>query len=63
MGREYSREIEARITTGERPDDHRVRQPDWAKLVRNSDAKVPFTIKVVDSDEINAFAFPVDFCT
>ena len=25
-------------------------------LVRNSDAKVPFTIKVIDSDEINAFA-------
>jgi predicted Zn-dependent protease len=27
-------------------------------LVRNSDAKVPFTIKVVDNDEINAFALP-----
>src|SRR5271169_6510180 len=27
-------------------------------LVRNSDAKVPFTIKVIDSDEINAFALP-----
>src|SRR5438132_8104891 len=25
-------------------------------LVRNSDAKVPFTIKVIDSDEVNAFA-------
>src|SRR5271169_4085161 len=24
-------------------------------LVRNSDAKVPFTIKVIDSDDINAF--------
>src|SRR6266705_1306696 len=24
-------------------------------LVRNSDARVPFTIKVIDSDEINAF--------
>src|SRR5215831_15703419 len=30
-------------------------------LVRNSDAKVPFTIKVVDSDVINAFAFPGGF--
>jgi predicted Zn-dependent protease len=30
-------------------------------LVRNSDAKVPFTIKVVDSDEINAFALPGGF--
>src|SRR5258707_2337104 len=27
-------------------------------LVRNSDARVPFTIKVIDSDEINAFALP-----
>ena len=30
-------------------------------LVRNSDAKVPFTIKVVDSDEINAMALPGGF--
>jgi len=27
-------------------------------LVKNSDAKVPFTIRVIDSDEINAFALP-----
>ena len=27
-------------------------------IVRNSDAQVPFTIKVVDSDEVNAFALP-----
>ena len=30
-------------------------------LVRNSDAVVPFTIKVIDSDEINAFALPGGF--
>ncbi|HMD32965.1 MAG TPA: M48 family metallopeptidase [Candidatus Acidoferrales bacterium] len=30
-------------------------------LVRNSDAHVPFTIKVLDSDEINAFALPGGF--
>jgi Zn-dependent protease with chaperone function len=30
-------------------------------LVRNSDAKVPFTIKVVDSDDVNAFALPGGF--
>ena len=28
------------------------------RLVRNSDAHVPFTLKVIDSDEINAFALP-----
>lgn len=27
-------------------------------IVNNSDAKVPFTIKVIDSDEVNAFALP-----
>jgi len=27
-------------------------------IVKHSDAKVPFHIKVVDSDEVNAFAFP-----
>ena len=30
-------------------------------LVRNSEAKVPFTIKVIDSDEVNAFALPGGF--
>ena len=30
-------------------------------LVKHSDAKVPFYIKVVDSDEVNAFAFPGGF--
>ncbi len=27
-------------------------------LVRNSDARVPFVIKVIDNDEVNAFALP-----
>ncbi len=30
-------------------------------LVRNSDAQVPFTIKVIDSDDVNAFALPGGF--
>ena len=30
-------------------------------IVRNSDAKLPFVIKVIDSDEINAFALPGGF--
>jgi beta-barrel assembly-enhancing protease len=30
-------------------------------LVRNSDAQVPFSIKVIDSDTINAFALPGGF--
>jgi len=31
------------------------------KLVRNSDAQVPFTIKVIDSDEVSAFSLPGGF--
>jgi predicted Zn-dependent protease len=27
-------------------------------LVRNSDAKVPTTIKLIDAEEVNAFALP-----
>jgi beta-barrel assembly-enhancing protease len=30
-------------------------------LVRNSDAKVPFIIKVIDSEDVNAFALPGGF--
>jgi predicted Zn-dependent protease len=30
-------------------------------LVRNSDAKVPFTIKLIDAQEVNAFALPGGF--
>ena len=30
-------------------------------LVRNSDAQVPFTIKVIDSDVVNAMALPGGF--
>ncbi|OGZ00268.1 MAG: peptidase M48 [Candidatus Liptonbacteria bacterium RIFCSPLOWO2_01_FULL_52_25] len=30
-------------------------------IVRNSDSKVPFTIKVIDSDAVNAFALPGGF--
>jgi predicted Zn-dependent protease len=30
-------------------------------LVRNSDANVPFTVRVIDSDELNAFALPGGF--
>ena len=30
-------------------------------LARNSDAKVPFTVKIIDSDEVNGFALPGGF--
>jgi predicted Zn-dependent protease len=31
------------------------------RVVRNSDAKVPFTVRIIESDEVNAFALPGGF--
>lgn len=60
-GKQYSMEIEK--------SSHLVTDPVVVEyvnrvgqnLVRNSDAKVPFTIKVLDTDEINAMALPGGF--
>jgi Zn-dependent protease with chaperone function len=61
LGKYYAQEVER---TSKMIDDpvvteyvNRVGQ----NLVRNSDAQVPFTIKVIDSDEVNAFALPGGF--
>ena len=61
VGKQYSMEIEksAHLVTDPVIVEYvnRVGQ----NLVKNSDAKVPFTIKVIDSDEINAMALPGGF--
>jgi len=58
MGHQYSQQVEhgAKMVTDPVITEYvnRVGQ----NLVRNSDAKVPFTIKVIDTDEVNAFALP-----
>jgi len=60
-GKEYSMEIEksAHLVTDPVVSEYvnRIGQ----NIVKNSDCKVPFTIKVIDSDEINAFALPGGF--
>jgi beta-barrel assembly-enhancing protease len=61
IGREYSKEIEARTQLLTDPVVTEYVNRIGQTLVRNSDAKVPFTIKVIDSDEINAFALPGGF--
>lgn len=61
MGREYSREIETRLNLVEDPTVTEYVNRVGQNLVRNSDVKVPFTIKVIDSDEVNAFALPGGF--
>jgi beta-barrel assembly-enhancing protease len=61
MGKMYSEEVEksSRFITDPVIDEYinRIGQ----NIVKNSDCKVPFTIKVIDSDEINAFALPGGF--
>jgi predicted Zn-dependent protease len=61
MGRTYAMQIEksTRFITDPVVTEYvnRIGQ----NLVKNSDCKVPFTIKVIDSDEINAFALPGGF--
>src|SRR5262244_3910153 len=61
MGRQLAAEIEREVELNEDPRINEYVNRVGQNLVRNSDAKVPFTIKVVESDEINAFALPGGF--
>jgi predicted Zn-dependent protease len=61
MGKGYSQQIESGMKMVQDPIVTEYVNRIGQNLVRNSDAKVPFTIKVVDSDEINAFALPGGF--
>jgi predicted Zn-dependent protease len=61
MGREYSAQIEHSAKLVNDPVVTEYVNRIGQNLVRNSDAKVPFTIKVIDTDEINAFALPGGF--
>jgi len=61
MGKQYAQEVEASVKLVQDPVVNEYVNRIGQNLVRNSDAKVPFTIKVVDSDEINAFALPGGF--
>jgi beta-barrel assembly-enhancing protease len=61
MGKEFSQEVEkgANLITDPAISEYVNRL--GQNLVRNSDARVPFTIKVVDSEDVNAFALPGGF--
>jgi predicted Zn-dependent protease len=61
MGRQMAAEIERQVKLLDDPTINEYVNRVGQNLVRNSDAKVPFTIKVVESDEINAFALPGGF--
>src|SRR5207253_9355883 len=61
MGKSYAQQVESTVKLVQDPVVNEYVNRIGQNLVRNSDAKVPFTIKVVDSDEINAFALPGGF--
>jgi len=61
MGQRYSREIESQVKLVTDPVITEYVNRIGQNLVRNSDAQVPFTIKVIDSDVVNAMALPGGF--
>ena len=61
LGRELSREVEQSSRLINDPMITEYVNRIGQNLVRNSDARVPFTIKVIDSEEVNAFALPGGF--
>ena len=61
MGKQLAQEVERQAKIIDDPIIAEYVNRVGQNLVRNSDAKVPFTIKVVDSEEINAFALPGGF--
>ncbi len=61
MGKDYSMEIESTSKFITDPQVTEYINRIGQNLVRNSDSQVPFTIKVIDSDDINAFALPGGF--
>jgi beta-barrel assembly-enhancing protease len=61
MGRRYAQEIESQIKLVNDPVVTEYVNRIGQNLVRNSDAQVPFTIKVIDSDVVNAMALPGGF--
>jgi beta-barrel assembly-enhancing protease len=61
MGKEYAQQVEASVKLIQDPVITEYVNRIGQNLVRNSDAQVPFTIKVIDADDINAFALPGGF--
>lgn len=61
LGKQMAQEVERQAKIVDDPVIAEYVNRVGQNLVRNSDAKVPFTIKVVDDDEINAFALPGGF--
>jgi predicted Zn-dependent protease len=61
MGKGYAQQVEAQSKMVSDPVVTEYVNRLGQNLVRNSDAQVPFTIKVIDSDSVNAMALPGGF--
>jgi hypothetical protein len=61
MGKSYAQQVEQTSRLVDDPVVLEYVNRTGQNLVNNSDCKVPFTIKVIDSDEVNAFALPGGF--
>jgi predicted Zn-dependent protease len=61
MGKQYAQQVEASVKLIQDPVVTEYVNRVGQNLVRNSDSQVPFTIKVIDSDDVNAFALPGGF--
>ncbi len=58
MGKSLAQEVERAARVVDDPIISEYVNRLGQNIVRNSDAKVPFTIKVIDGEEINAFSLP-----
>ena len=61
MGKDYSAQVESTSKMIRDPQINEYVNRVGQNIVRNSDSQVPFVIKVIDSDDINAFALPGGF--
>ena len=61
MGRQYAAQLDRSIKFISDPVVTEYVNRIAQNLVRNSDAKIPFTVKVIDADDVNAFALPGGF--
>jgi len=61
LGRELAKEVELQVRIFYDPAIGEYVNRLGQNLARNSDVRLPFTIKVVDSEEVNACAFPGGF--
>ena len=61
LGRELAAEVDRQAKFVDDPVITEYVNRVGQNIVLHSDAKIPFTIKVIDSDEVNAFALPGGF--